>query len=147
MDSEPRTSPTGRFLTESGNRLLFAPKDDYSGMYAPQNGFYRFERHHALYSRGEWAKTPLSKQVRQMSAFIIECAYPNHRLLHISMKPPEVPRHETLLWMRHLALEGIDSVIKNIGHPIGEHLADQLTIVHMQPEEAQYILDRGFDDD
>lgn len=103
----------------------------------------RYERHHTLWARRDWIETPISKQVRQMSAFIIDLHHPVHRLLHASMRPPEVPDHETLVEMRGLATGGLSVVINRLHHPIAEHLDQQLTIATTDPYVAQDKIDRG----
>lgn len=103
----------------------------------------RYEKHHMLWTRKDWLEIPISKQVRQMGAFMIDLAHPVHRLLHASLRPPEVPDHETLLEMRSLATSGLIVVINRLQHPIAEHLDQQLTIATIDPEVAQDKLDRG----
>lgn len=104
----------------------------------------RVERHHALWTRKEfYTVSPLSKQVRQLSAFIIDVYQPNHRLLHARIKPPEVPDHETLLEMRRLSVGGIKNVIDTLEHPIVEHLEEQLRVITLNPEVALRMVDTG----
>lgn len=103
----------------------------------------RLEKHHTLWTRHDWLQTPISKQVRQMGAFMLDIPHPVHRLLHASMRPPEVPDHETLLQMRSLAVRGLAVVVNKLQHPIAEHLDNQLTIITIDPEVAYDRLDRG----
>lgn len=102
------------------------------------------ERHHTLWTRKEfYAVSPLSKQVRQLSAFILDVHQPNHRLLHAKIKPPEVPDHETLLEMRSLSVGGLSGVIKHLDHPIVGHFEQQLEIITLDPEVAWRMIDLG----
>lgn len=78
-----------------------------------------------------------------MGAFLIDVHHENHRLLHASLEPPELPDHDTLYLMRDLALGGLTNVIKKLRHPIVEHIDDQLKIIELDKDEAEYILDNG----
>lgn len=102
------------------------------------------ERHHTLWTRREFcAVSPLSKQVRQLSAFILDAYQPNHRLLHARIKPPEVPDHAILLEMRGLSVGGLSNVINKLEHPIVEHIEQQLQIITLDPEVAWRMIDLG----
>ena len=78
-----------------------------------------------------------------MGAFLIDIHHENHRLLHAVLKPPHVPEHQILVDMRNLAVKGLESVLEGLNHPIVEHIDRQLTIVRLDPEEAQFKLDTG----
>lgn len=106
----------------------------------------RYEKHHLLWTRAEWSAKPLPKRVRQMSAFIIDVSYINHRLIHAMMEPPALPERPVLLEMEQLAVSGLNEVIKRIREPITRHIQQQLTIATM-PEDNVYELldDYGYD--
>jgi hypothetical protein len=104
---------------------------------------WRNEKHHSLWTRREWSESPLPRRVRQMGAFLLDAPYPNHRLLHASLRPPEVPDRDTLLHMQELAVRGLHTVIENVNHPITEHLHRQLAIIAIDPDEAMYRIDTG----
>lgn len=78
-----------------------------------------------------------------MGAFLIDISHTNHRLLHASILPPDVPEHDVLYNMRELALGGLVAVINRLQHPIVDHIQRQMEIIRMDSEEAQYILDSG----
>lgn len=71
-----------------------------------------------------------------MSALILHIPYPNHRLIHASMEPPEKPDTETLAHMRELAFDGLYAVMNNLDHPIVEHLDKQMRIIGMDANVA-----------
>jgi hypothetical protein len=96
-----------------------------------------------LWERVKWQETPLSKRVRQMTTFMLDLYHPNHRLLHASTNPPELPDHETLLEMQELATNGLITVINRLEHPIAHHLDRQLSFATIDPAVAQDKLDRG----
>lgn len=102
----------------------------------------RPERHHALWEKRQY-KSPLEKQVRQMSAFILDVPHFNHRLLHASMRPPEKPEPDTLRRMRELAPQGLLVVLNKIDHPIVEHIENQLEIININPVEAMTRIEEG----
>lgn len=104
---------------------------------------YRPEKHHALWTRREWTEQPLARRVRQMGAFLIDAAHPNHRLLHASLRPPEVPDIDTLREMQTLAMGGLTNVLDNLNHPIVEHLENQLCIITIDPDTAMNRIDKG----
>jgi hypothetical protein len=96
----------------------------------------RYEKHHLLWTKAEWTKNPLPKRVRQMSTFIIDIAYPNHRLLHASMYPPKVPERSVLREMEQLAVYGLSEVQTQIDHPLMRHIGHQLIIAAMDEDEV-----------
>lgn len=78
-----------------------------------------------------------------MGAFLLDVSHVNHRLLHASLRPPQVPEHEILYNMRELALGGLENVLEKLNHRIVDHIQKQIVIVRLDPEEAQYKLDTG----
>lgn len=103
----------------------------------------RYEKHHLLWTRAEWASTPLSKRVRAMSAYIIDVSYINHRLIHAMMQPPDVPSRKVLLEMEELAVSGISEVQRRIEHPITRHIGRQLIIAALDENVAHRLLDEA----
>lgn len=103
----------------------------------------RVERHHTLWTRKDWSVIPISKQVRQLSTFVVDTFQPNHRLLHARMRPPELPEHEILVEMRGLAINGLQAVIERLDHPIVEHLEEQMSIITLNPTVAWRMIDTG----
>jgi hypothetical protein len=103
----------------------------------------KLEIHHVLWTRADWSKKPIAKQVRQMGAFLVDVSHTNHRLLHASLRPPNVPEHDVLHQMRELALGGLVRVLEELNHPIVDHIEKQLIIINMDIEEAAYKLDTG----
>lgn len=101
----------------------------------------RYEKHHLLWTRAEWSRNALPKRVRQMSAFIIDVSYINHRLIHAMMMPPEVPRRPVLQDMERLALSGLPEVQKQIDEPITRHIGRQLLIASLDENIAYRLLD------
>ena len=95
-------------------------------------------QHHMLWERNKY-KTPLEKRVRGL--FIIATYNPNHRLLHLTMQPPDLPDTETLTEMKDM--QNLYTIIEKLDHPIAEHLEKQLSILALPPEIAIYRLDRS----
>lgn len=101
----------------------------------------RYEKHHLLWTRAEWSSNALTKRVRQMSAYIIDVSYTNHRLIHAMMAPPAVPERFTLLEMEELAPQGLPEVQKRIRGPIITHIGRQLLIASLDENIAHRLLD------
>lgn len=78
-----------------------------------------------------------------MAAFIIDAPYPNHRLLHASLRPPEKPKHDELIEFEHLAVQGLEVVLNRIESPTTKHLQSQLEILTIDPDEAMERVDTG----
>jgi hypothetical protein len=101
----------------------------------------RYEKHHLLWTRADWSEHALPKRVRQMSAFIIDVAYTNHRLIHAMMQPPAVPERPVLLEMESLAVQGLIEVRNKIKHPITKHIGHQLLIASLDEDVAHKLLE------
>lgn len=100
------------------------------------------DRHHLLWEKRAY-KTSIEKTVRKLGTFILEVPIVNHRLLHMSLRPPEKPSNGTLHDMKILAKNGLDEVMTYLDDPIIEHFHDQLEIINLKPEVAYEMLQEG----
>lgn len=103
----------------------------------------RLEAHHLFWTRAEWNERPISKQVRKLACYIIDIPTINHRLLHATLTPPEVPDIQTLRDLREIAPMGLEIAQNEIKHPIIEHIGRQLLIATLDQDLAQDLLDTG----
>lgn len=100
----------------------------------------KLEKHHLLFTRAEWQRTPIGKQVRRLGTFMLYVPHMPHRVVHYLLDPPRVPDHDTLYEMRGLASEGLVAVINRLDHPIAEHLDRRMSILTISSDGAEEII-------
>jgi len=100
------------------------------------------QRHHMLWTRNEYTR-PHERKTRQMGAFVLRVPTANHRLLHLSLEPPEKPSVGTLEDMRLIGRHGLEVVMRNLDDPIIEHFEQQLSILTLSEAVARTMLRNG----
>lgn len=90
-----------------------------------------------------WNERPITKQVRNLSCYRIDVPQINHRLIHATLRPPEIPDIETLRDLREYAPMGLEKAIERINHPIVEHIGRQLVLATLRESVAMDLIDSG----
>lgn len=102
----------------------------------------QYEGHHVMWPKADY-KMPLLKRVRNMGAYTIDATTWNHRLLHASMEIPPQPGIDLAYELQGLSVMGLETAISRLDCDLTKHMATQLEIVRMSPDEARERINTG----